>query len=103
MRQPVRAHSGHRAPQPAAACNQGLPAGCTIFAPQGVQADAKTPTVQQWSFGGNNSSDRATALRVTYIGSFAARILSIDPNSVPAQICSSATCATAAPALREVS
>jgi hypothetical protein len=80
---------------PAPACNQGLPVGCTIFAPQGVQPDAKTPAVQQWSATVEQQLDRATVVRVTYIGSFGVHgLLSVDPNSVPAQICSSATCVT---------
>ncbi len=28
----------------------GVPTPCTTFAPQGVQANAKTPTVQEWNF-----------------------------------------------------
>src|SRR5581483_6305701 len=31
-------------------CGPGVPSPCTIYAPQGVQQNAKTPTVQEWRF-----------------------------------------------------
>src|SRR5262249_51447450 len=31
-------------------CGPGVPTPCTTYAPQGVQANAKTPTVQEWNF-----------------------------------------------------
>lgn len=84
--------------QPAPACTggTGVPAGCTIFAPQGVQPDAKTPAVQQWNFSIEQQLGTNTALRVAYLGSFGYHgLLSIDPNTVPAQICASSTGCTA--------
>ncbi len=70
----------------------GVPPGpATIFAPQGLQADAKTPTVQEWNFALEQQLDRNTSLRLAYVGSFGYHgFVSLDPNSVPAQICSNA-------------
>jgi len=71
------------------ACGPAVPAPCTIYAPQGVQANAKTPTVQEWNFGVEQQLSPNTALRLAYIGSRGYHgLLSIDPNSIPAQICS---------------
>jgi hypothetical protein len=69
-----------------------VPAPCTTFAPQGVQANAKTPTVNEWNFAVEQQLDRNTALRVAYVGSWGYHgLLNIDPNSIPAQICASAS------------
>lgn len=60
----------------------------TIFAPQGVQPDAKTQAVQEWSFAVEQQLGRQTALRVAYAGSHGYHgLLSIDPNDISAQIC----------------
>jgi hypothetical protein len=78
-------------PSPACTGGPNVPAGCTIFAPQGVQPNAKTPTVEEWNFTVQQELDRNTALRVAYVGSFGYHgLLSVDPNSIPAQICSNA-------------
>ncbi len=62
----------------------------TIYAPQGVQPNAKTPTVQQWNFTVEQQLTHNTVLRVAYVGEFGYHgFLSIDPNTIPAQICSS--------------
>ena len=72
------------------------PAPGTIFAPQGVQPDAKTPTVQEWNFTIEQQLSRNTVLRVGYVGSFGYHgFLSIDPNSIPAAICSNPAGCTA--------
>jgi hypothetical protein len=72
-------------------CGPGVPAPCTTYAPQGVQADAKTPTVQEWNFSIERQLDSTTALRASYVGSFAYHgLLSVDPNDIPAQVCSAA-------------
>jgi hypothetical protein len=77
--------------QPAPSCGPGVPAGCTTFAPQGVQADAKTPAVQEWNFRIEQQLTQNMALRIAYVGSFGYHgLVSIDPNTVPAQICASA-------------
>ena len=81
--------------QPAPACIGGpnVPAGCSIFAPKTVQPDARTPAVQQWNFSIEQRLSPAMALRVAYMGSFGYHeLLSLDPNSIPAQICASTTC-----------
>jgi hypothetical protein len=60
-----------------------------IFAPQGVQPNAKTPTVQEWNLTVEQRLSHDTALRVAYVGSFGYHgFLSVDPNTIPAQICS---------------
>ena len=77
--------------QPPASCTGGpnVPvAGCSIFAPQGVQPNAKTPTVQEWNFTVEQHLSSNTVLRVAYVGSFGYHgLLSIDPNTIPAAIC----------------
>lgn len=77
------------APNPS--CGPGVAAPCNIFAPQGVQPDAKTPAVQEWSLRIERQLDSKTALTVAYVGSFGYHgLISIDPNSIPAAICASA-------------
>jgi hypothetical protein len=72
-------------------CGPGIPAPCTTYAPQGVQADAKTPTVEEWNFSVERQLDSTTALRASYVGSHGYHgLLSVDPNDIPAQICSAA-------------
>ena len=71
------------------------PAG-TTFAPQGVQPNAKTPTVEEWNFTIEQELGSRMALRVAYIGSFGYHgLLSVDPNSIPAQVCGNAGGCTA--------
>ena len=65
--------------------------GCTKFAPQGVQANAKTPTVEKWNLAIEQQLTRTTSLRIAYVGSFGYHeVISEDPNSVPPQVCSDA-------------
>ena len=72
-------------------CGPGVPKPCTIYAPQGVQANAQTPTVEEWNFAVEQRLSHDTALRVAYVGSHGYHgLLSIDPNSIPAEICSNA-------------
>jgi hypothetical protein len=74
---------------PPPACGPGVAQPCTIYAPQGVQANAKTPTVQEWNFSIQQQLSNNTALRVAYVGSHGYHsLLSIDPNTIPAQVCS---------------
>jgi hypothetical protein len=78
--------------QPAPSCGPGVPPPCTTFAPQGVQANAKTPTVNEWNFAVEQQLDRNTAVRVAYVGSYGYHgLLNIDPNTIPAQICTNAS------------
>jgi hypothetical protein len=76
--------------QPLPPCGPGiLSSQCSIYAPFGVQPDAKTPTVEEWNFTVEQQLDRNTSLRVAYVGSFGYhQFVSLDPNSIPAQICS---------------
>ena len=77
-------------------CGPGVPSPCAIFAPQGVQANAKTPTVEEWNFTIDQQLSRNSALRLAYVGSFGYHgLLSIDPNGIPAQICSNPAGCTA--------
>ena len=77
--------------QPAPSCGPGVPTPCTTFAPQGVQADAKTPAVQEWNLRIEQQLTENMALRIAYVGSFGYHgLVSLDPNTVPAQICASA-------------
>jgi hypothetical protein len=64
------------------------PAPGTIFAPQGVQPNAKTPTVQEWNLTVEQQLSHDTVLRAAYVGEFGYHgLLSVDPNAIPAQIC----------------
>jgi hypothetical protein len=77
--------------QPPPSCGPGVAAPCTTFAPQGVQADAKTPAVQEWNLRIEQQITADTALRVSYVGSFGYHgLVSIDPNSIPGQVCANA-------------
>ena len=72
-------------------CGAGVPSPCTTYAPQGVEAAAKTLTVEEWSLSVQQELTRNTALRVAYVGSHGYHgLLSIDPNTVPPQTCASA-------------
>jgi hypothetical protein len=74
-------------------CGPGVPAPCTIYAPQGLQPDAKALAVQEWNFTLEQQIAKGTSVRVAYVGSFGTHgLLSVDPNTIPAQICASATC-----------
>ena len=78
---------------PAPQCTATQLQPCTTFAPQGVQPNAKTPTVEEWNFTVEQQLEANTVLRVAYVGSFGYHgLLSVDPNSIPAQVCQSATC-----------
>jgi hypothetical protein len=67
------------------------PAPGTIFAPQGVQPNAKTPTVQQWNFTVEQQLSHNTVLRAAYVGEFGYHgFVSVDPNAIQPQICSNA-------------
>ena len=74
------------------ACGTGV-TPCATFAPQGIQADARTPAVQEWNLSIEQELNHDTSIRVAYVGSHAVHeLLSIDPNSIPAQICATTTC-----------
>jgi hypothetical protein len=80
---------------PPPSCGPGIPSPCTIFSPQGIQANAKTPAVQEWNLTVEQQLSHNTSLRVAYVGSFGVHeMLSVDPNTIPAQICGSATCSS---------
>src|SRR5712691_8857845 len=82
-------------PAPPACVNGPTPA-CTVYAPQGVQADAKTLTVEEWNLTVEQQLSRNMALRVAYVGSHGYHgLLNIDPNTVPSQICAAAGGCTA--------
>jgi hypothetical protein len=75
---------------PPPSCGPGVPAPCTTYAPQGVQPNAKTPTVEEWRLTVERQLDRNTVLRLAYVGSFGYHgLLSVDPNTIPTQICAS--------------
>ena len=76
---------------PPRSCGPGILQPCTMFAPQGVQANAKTPTVQEWNLTIEQQLTSDMAFRAAYVGSFGYHdLLSVDPNSIPSQICSNA-------------
>ncbi len=74
-------------------CGPGVLTGCTIYAPQGIQANAQTPTVEEWNISVEQQLSRNMALRVAYVGSHGYHgLLSVDPNTIAPQICGSASC-----------
>ena len=74
---------------PPPTCGPGVPSPCSTYAPQGVQADAKTPTVEEWTLRVERELTPSTVLRVAYVGSHGFHgFVSVDPNAIPAQICS---------------
>jgi Carboxypeptidase regulatory-like domain/TonB-dependent Receptor Plug Domain len=74
------------------ACGAGVPSPCTTYAPYGVQPNAQTPTVAEWNFSIQQQLSTNTALRVAYVGSHGYHgLLSIDANSIPAQVCDDAS------------
>src|SRR5206468_12922163 len=78
--------------QPPPACGPNGEAPCSTFAPQGIEAAAKTPTTNEWNLTVEQQVGSNMAVRVAYVGSFGYHgLLSIDPNTSPAQICSSAS------------
>jgi hypothetical protein len=80
---------------PPPSCGPGVPTPCTTFAPQGIQPNAQTPTVLEWNFRIEQQLSRDTVLRIGYVGSHGYYgPVSVDPNSVPAQICETTTCAS---------
>jgi hypothetical protein len=69
------------------------PAPGTIFAPQGVQPNAKTPTVQEWNFTIEQQLSRNTVLRASYVGSFGYHgFVDVDPNAIAPLVCAASTC-----------
>ena len=64
------------------------PAPGIIFAPQGIQPNAQTPTVQEWNFTIEQQLSHDTVLRASYVGSFGYHgLVSVDPNAIPPQVC----------------
>ncbi|HMF77231.1 MAG TPA: carboxypeptidase regulatory-like domain-containing protein, partial [Bryobacteraceae bacterium] len=75
---------------PLPSCAPGLSTNCVIYSPQGVQPDVKTPTVERWSLRVEQELNAKTSIGVGYVGSFGYHdLVSIDPNSIPAQVCAS--------------
>ncbi len=78
--------------QPPQACGPGVPTPCSTFAPQGIEAAAKTPTVNEWNLTIEQQLSSNMAIRVGYIGSFGYHaLLSIDPNTILPQVCATST------------
>jgi hypothetical protein len=77
-------------------CGPVVPQPCTIFAPQGIQPDAKTPAVEEWNVSVEQQLSRNMSLRVAYVGSHGYHgLLSVDPNTIPPQLCTNASGCTA--------
>ncbi len=82
----------HPGTQPAAACGEPgapPPPSCTIYAPWGVDASMKTPTVEAWNFTIEQQITPNTSLRLAYVGSRGFHHLAtVDVNAIRPQICS---------------
>ncbi len=77
---------------PPPTCGPGIAQPCATYAPQGVQADAKTPMVAEWNLTVEQQLNHDTVLRVAYVGSHGYHgLLSVDPNTIAPQICASAS------------
>jgi hypothetical protein len=77
--------------QPLPSCGPGLKTHCTTYSPEGVQPNLQTPAVNEWNFTVQQELNSQTSLSVAYVGSFGYHgLISIDPNSIPAQVCASA-------------
>src|SRR5436309_2874840 len=75
----------------------GVPgAPCTAVQAQGVQLNAKTPTVVSWNYSIEQQLIRNMSLRVAYVGSHGYHnIIDIDANTIPQQTCNNpAGCAS---------
>ena len=71
----------------------GPPPANTIYSPQGIQANAKTPAVQEWNLSVEQQLSTNTSVRVAYVGSFGVHgLLSVDPNTIAARTCNAPTC-----------
>ena len=76
---------------PPPSCGPNVLTRCAIYAPQGIQPDAQTPTVEEWNFTIEQQLTRDSAVRVGYVGSHGYHgLLSLDPNTIPLQICTGA-------------
>jgi hypothetical protein len=70
-------------------CGPGVPSPCNIYAPKTVQSNYKIPTIESWNFSVEQQLARATALRLSYVGSHTYhQWVTIDPNTIQALICS---------------
>ncbi len=79
--------------QPPQSCGPGIPTPCTTYAPQGIQPNAQTPTVEEWNMKIEQELTHNTVLRIGYVGSHGYHgLISLDPNSIPAQVCGAASC-----------
>jgi hypothetical protein len=77
---------------PPPTCSPTVSTNCSTFAPQGVQPDAKTLAVQQWSVRIEQQITPSLAFRIGYVGSHGTHsLISVDPNSIPAQVCANAS------------
>ena len=72
-------------------CGPGVPKPCTIYAPQGVQPDFKTPTIEEWNFAVEQQITPNTSVRLAYVGSEGFhQMVTLDPNTIHPQTCTSA-------------
>ncbi len=76
--------------QPPSPCTAGAAAtACSIFAPQGIEPGARTPATNEWNLTIEQQLTSSMVFRIGYVGSFGYHgFLSVDPNSIPPQICS---------------
>ncbi len=64
------------------------PGGPCKYAPQGVQQNAKVPTVEKWNLSIEQRLSNTMTLRIGYVGSFAYhQLVNVDPNTVIPDVC----------------
>ena len=72
-------------------CGPGVPSPplCTLYQPKSPDPGFKVPTVESWNFTLEQQLAQNLALQVSYVGSQTYHnFLNMDPNSIPARICS---------------
>jgi hypothetical protein len=76
---------------PAPSCGPGVPSPCTVYAPQGIEPNAKTQAVEEWNVTVERQLDGKSSVRAAYVGSHGVHgLLSVDPNTIPAEVCANA-------------
>ena len=74
---------------PPPACGPGVTPPCTTYAPWGVEAAMKTPTVEEWNLTVEQQITPGTSLRLAYVGSRGFHhLVTVDTNAIRPLICS---------------
>jgi hypothetical protein len=73
------------------ACGPGVPTPCSTFAPKSTEPNYRAPVVISWNFTIEQQLNNSTAFRLGYVGFQGdQQFVTIDPNTIPSQVCTSA-------------